>query len=93
MAEDPKSGVFSYDAVEYYQREFWKKILPTGEPYTNYEQFITMNTIRTRHHKAYYNLLPRSTVQKWKLAEGARAKFLQNRGNWSKVLDSQNITR
>ena len=93
LAEDPKSGVFSYDAVEYYQREFWKKILPTGEPYTNYEQFITMNTIRTRHHKAYYNLLPRSTVQKWKLAEEARAKFLQNRGNWSKVLDSQNITR
>jgi hypothetical protein len=82
------SDVFDSNKLEGLQRAFWRRTLPNGQSYADYEDFIYRNTSTAEHPPGFENLLSKSTVQKWKRAERLQREFLQNRGNWHKVLDN-----
>ena len=88
LAKYDESDVFDHDRLERLQRAFWDRKLPDGQSYKDYQDFIYRNTSTAEHPDAYHNLLPKSTVSRWRRAENMQAEFLEKRGNWSKILDN-----
>jgi hypothetical protein len=88
LAKYDESDVFDHDRLERLQRAFWDRKLPDGQSYKDYQDFIYRNTSTAEHPDAYQNLLPKSTVSRWRRAENMQAEFLEKRGNWSKILDN-----
>jgi len=88
LAKYDESDVFDHDRLERLQRAFWDRKLPDGQSYKDYQDFIYRNTSTAEHPDAYQNLLPKSTVSRWRRAETMQAEFLEKRGNWSKILDN-----
>ena len=92
-ATNPNSGVFDPIRLNALQQAFWKRETPDGQSFADHYDYIIRNTSNTRHPDAYYNLLSRSTVQRWTRSESARKEFLNNRGNWASILDNSMLSR
>ena len=90
-ATNPNSGVFDPIRLNALQQAFWKRETPDGQSFADYDSYIIRNTSNTKHPPAYYNLLSRSTVQRWTRSENARKEFLNNRGNWASILDNLSL--
>ena len=88
-AVNPNSGIFDFNRLEQLQNNFWTRRTPDGKLFNSFSNYIIRNISNTQHHEGFYNLLPKSTVDRWVMSEQARREFLKNRGNWASVLDNR----
>ena len=88
-AVNPNSGIFDFNRLEQLQNNFWTRRTPDGKLFNSFSNYIIRNISNTQHHEGFYNLLPKSTVDRWVMSEQARREFLKNRGNWAAVLDNR----
>tara|TARA_B100000427_G_C15025478_1_gene384472 strand:- start:45 stop:533 length:489 start_codon:yes stop_codon:yes gene_type:complete len=88
-AVNPNSGIFDFNRLEQLQNNFWTRRTPDGRLFNSFSNYIIRNISNTQHHEGFYNLLPKSTVDRWVMSEQARREFLKNRGNWAAVLDNR----
>ena len=83
------SETFDSRKLNRLQAGFWNGVLPNGESYSEYQPYVVRNTTSTEHPEQYRHLLSPSTTNRWARAESARAEYINNRGNWSSVLNKE----